>query len=86
MMHRVPFILLGAPLQKREIGHPEKIKLCVETFNGRGTIGVGDFGNPRFKSRHLALISLCEVGFAQNFAGDVPFVGGEQDQIAFRNF
>ena len=27
MMHRVPFIFLGAPLQERKIGHPKKIEL-----------------------------------------------------------
>ncbi len=72
MMHRVPFVFLGAPEQQREICDPKKIPVRAGRAVSRGALQIQDLGHAQTNS-------------TKDFTGDLPFIGAEQEQIAFFN-
>ena len=83
-MHRVPFIFLGAPLQQRKIRYPKKIPVRArhETSPSNWRTGQAFCDLPT----QILNLGHAQPNPAEHFAGDLPFICGEEsirDVMAF---
>src|SRR5713226_5007846 len=85
MMDRVPFIFLGAPLHERKICYPQKIPVRAGVRARHGTSPSIWRTGPAISRSAMQILNLCDAQTnpSEHFAGNLPFVRAEENQIAF---